>query len=249
MLLACHGLSCPGRLAPLDLALARGEWVHLVGANGAGKSTLLEALSGLATPRGELLLNGTAVAALSGEALAQQRGWLPQQQPAPGAMPVWHYLQMHLPRGAGTELNNVLARLLSQLSLHHKLESALTQLSGGEWQRVRLLAVILQIHPDINPQGSLLLLDEPMSALDVAQQQGVTRLLQHLCAAGIGVITSSHDLNHTLRYADRVWLLHQGELKYQGRAHEALTAARLAPLFQTEVTEVDTPQGRLLLLS
>jgi vitamin B12 transport system ATP-binding protein len=44
-------------------------------------------------------------------------------------------------------------------------------------------------------------------------------------------------------------LLHQGELKYQGRAHEVLTAARLAPLFQTEVTEVDTPQGRLLLLS
>ena len=121
MLLACQGLSCPGRLAPLDLTLARGEWVHLAGANGAGKSTLLEALSGLATSRGELLLNGSAVAALSGRALAQQRGWLPQQQPAPGAMPVWHYLQMHLPRKAGTALNNVLAHLLSQLSLHHKL--------------------------------------------------------------------------------------------------------------------------------
>lgn len=247
MLLQGLGLAAPGRVAPVDLSLSCGEWVHLVGANGAGKSTLLEMLSGLADTGGQLLLNGASVTTLSGRALARQRGWLPQQQPPPGTMPVWHYLQMHLPPDAASRGGEVLAQLLTQLNLNHKLRGNLTQLSGGEWQRVRLAAVILQIHPALNAQGRLLLLDEPMSALDLAQQQAVSTLLRQLCQAGIAIVTSSHDLNHTLRHADRVWLLHQGELVAQGPASAVLSAARLSELYQIDFTEIDTPQGRLLI--
>jgi vitamin B12 transport system ATP-binding protein len=85
-------------------------------------------------------------------------------------------------------------------------------ISGGEWQRVRLAAVILQIHPLANPSGQLLLLDEPMNSLDVAQQAALDRLLSELCAAGIAVVMSSHDLNHTLRHAHQSWLICRGDI-------------------------------------
>ncbi len=99
----------------------------------------------------------------------------------------------------------------------------MNQLSGGEWQRVRLAAVVLQIHPDANPVGQLLLLDEPMNSLDVAQQNALDRVLHHLCQAGIAIVMSSHDLNHTLRHAHKARLLKRGKLIACGRREEVLT--------------------------
>ncbi len=106
------------------------------------------------------------------------------------------------------------------LGLGDKLGRSVNQLSGGEWQRVRLAAVVLQIHPDANPVGQLLLLDEPMNSLDVAQQNALDRVLHHLCQAGIAIVMSSHDLNHTLRHAHKAWLLKRGKLIACGRREE-----------------------------
>lgn len=109
------------------------------------------------------------------------------------------------------------------LGLGDKLGRSVNQLSGGEWQRVRLAAVVLQIHPNANPVGQLLLLDEPMNSLDVAQQNALDRVLHHLCQAGIAIVMSSHDLNHTLRHAHKAWLLKRGKLIACGRREEVLT--------------------------
>lgn len=248
MLMQCQGVSVKGRLAPVDLHLQTGELVHLVGPNGAGKSTLLNVLAGLLPAAGEIRLSGQPVEQLNGAALAQQRAWLPQQQPPPGQMPVWHYLRMHLLQ-VTPETDRVLVLILELMGLQDKLMRHLTQLSGGEWQRVRLAAVALQIHPAINPRGRLLILDEPMSALDVAQQRAVDTLLAQLCQAGISVVASGHDLNHSLRHAGRVWLMHQGAMVAQGTADNVLTAEQLGPLYQIDFQRIETPQGALLLVS
>ena len=171
----------------------------------------------------------------------------PEQQPAPAALPVWHYLRLHSPPG-GVNAQATLTDLLQQLGLQDKLTRPLAQLSGGEWQRVRLAAVVLQIHPAINPRGALLILDEPLTALDIAQQREVDKLLLQLSEAGIAIVASGHDLNHSLRHADRVWLMHQGRVVSQGRAREVLTAERLEPLYQAEFVQLETPQGPLLYL-
>ena len=118
---------------------------------------------------------------------------------------MWHYL--HSPPG-GDNAQATLTDLLQQLGLQDKLTRPLAQLSGGEWQRVPA-AVVLQIHPAINPRGALLILDEPLTALDIAQQRAVDKLLLQLSEAGIAIVASGHDLNHSLRHADRVWLMHQ----------------------------------------
>ncbi|MBJ3815571.1 vitamin B12 ABC transporter ATP-binding protein BtuD [Shimwellia pseudoproteus] len=224
-LLSLQNIAVTGRLTPLSGAVLPGEYLHLVGPNGAGKSTLLACMAGLHPHQGTLLLEGKLLASWSGPALAQRRAWLSQQQLPPFAMPVWHYLLLHQQRGAARDVMQSLAR---ELGLDDKLTRPVSQLSGGEWQRVRLAACVLQIHPDCHAEGRLLLLDEPMASLDVAQQAAVDRLLARLHQAGITIVMSSHDLNHTLAHASGVWLLKGGVLLASGTAEQVLSEYHLS---------------------
>jgi vitamin B12 transport system ATP-binding protein len=83
----------------------------------------------------------------------------------------------------------------------------------------------------------------------VAQQRAVDTLLEQLRQAGMAVVASGHDLNHSLRHADRVWLMHQGTMVAQGTADSVLTAEQLGPLYQIDFLRIETPQGALLLVS
>ncbi|SUX62840.1 vitamin B12 ABC transporter ATP-binding protein [Citrobacter amalonaticus] len=170
------------RLGPLSGEIRAGEILHLVGPNGAGKSTLLARMAGLTSGTGTIALAGTELALWPAAKLARHRAYLAQQQNPPFAMPVWHFLTLHQPDKTRTDQ---LMAVAESLGLADKLERNAKELSGGEWQRVRLAAVILQIAPETNPQGQLLLLDEPMNSLDVAQQNALDRILHRLCQQGL----------------------------------------------------------------
>jgi len=245
MLLRLQQAAVPGRLLPLTGELAAGQLLHVAGPNGAGKSTLLSVIAGLQPASGTVLLDEQPLSDWNGAAMARVRGWLPQQQAPLSKMPVWHYLRLHL-KQAGGQTDDRLSTLLKRLQLQDKLSRSLTRLSGGEWQRVRLAAVCMQIDPHINPHGRLLILDEPMTALDIAQQKAVDDLIADLCAAGISVIASSHDLNHSLQQADRVWLMDKGALIAQGEPAEVLTPQRLTPIYQIAFRQLEL-DGRTLL--
>lgn len=245
MLLRLQQAAVPGRLLPLTGELAAGQLLHVAGPNGAGKSTLLSVIAGLQPASGTVLLDEQPLSDWNGAAMARVRGWLPQQQAPLSQMPVWQYLRLHLKQAAG-QTDDRLSTLLKRLQLQDKLSRSLTRLSGGEWQRVRLAAVCVQVDPNINPHGRLLILDEPMTALDIAQQKAVDDLIADLCAAGISVIASSHDLNHSLQQADRVWLMDKGALIAQGEPAEVLTPQRLTPIYQIAFRQLEL-EGRTLL--
>ncbi len=194
-----------------------------MGPNGAGKSTLLARMAGMTSGKGSIQFAGQPLEAWSATKLALHRAYLSQQQTPPFAMPVWHYLTLHQHDKTRTELLNDVA---GALALDDKLGRSTNQLSGGEWQRVRLAAVVLQITPQANPAGQLLLLDEPMNSLDVAQQSALDKILSALCQQGLAIVMSSHDLNHTLRHAHRAWLLKGGKNAGQWTQRRCAHAAK-----------------------
>jgi len=224
-----------GRLAPFSAQIGAGAQVHLIGPNGAGKSTLLARLAGILPGMGEVRLAGRELAAYQGGELAQHRGYLSQQQPPVALMPVFQYLALHRPAGAAeTAVESAILYLCQRLKLMDKLPRMLTQLSGGEWQRVRLAAVLLQVWPSVNPHSKLLLLDEPTNSLDVAQKVALDRLLREFCQSGRSALVCAHDLNHTLQQADWVWLLHAGRLAAQGATTEVMEPALLSSVYDVD---------------
>ncbi|KAG4065656.1 hypothetical protein HA402_006200 [Bradysia odoriphaga] len=224
-----------GRLVPFSGQIAAGLQVHLIGPNGAGKSTLLARLAGMLPGFGEVRLSGRLLETYTGNELARHRAYLCQQQPPVALMPVFQYLALHQPAGAEeSELENAILYLAGSLKLEDKLSRMLTQLSGGEWQRVRLAAVLLQVWPTVNPLSQLLLLDEPTNSLDVAQKVALDRLLREFCQSGRSALVCAHDLNHTLQQADRVWLLQSGRLVAEGGTHEVMEPGLLSKVYDVD---------------
>ncbi|AHG22345.1 vitamin B12 ABC transporter ATPase [Chania multitudinisentens RB-25] len=224
-----------GRFAPFSGQIGAGLQVHLIGPNGAGKSTLLARLAGILPGQGEILLSGRSLDSYPGDVLAVHRAYLCQQQAPVALMPVFQYLTLHQPAGASeSELENTILYLSQQLKLADKLSRMLTQLSGGEWQRVRLAAVLLQVWPTVNPHSQLLLLDEPTNSLDVAQKVALDRLLREFCHSGRSALVCAHDLNHTLQHADHVWLLHAGRLVAQGNTQEVMEPGLLSRIYDID---------------
>ena len=228
MLLELEQVAVERRLFPFSAQVASGQLIHLVGPNGAGKSSLLSALAGLLPTTGSIRFSGKELSDWSAPLLARHRAWLPQQQQPSALMPVWHYLLMH-DRQMDETRQQQLLHFTDVLQISDKLPRPLGQLSGGEWQRVRLAAVLLQIS---QPQGQLLLLDEPMTGLDIGQQAAVDSLLSALPGQGVTVIMSSHDLNHSLRHADCIWLMRPQQVALQGTPEQILLPEHLSALYQ-----------------
>jgi len=227
-LMQLQDVSENARLQGVSVDVGRGEIIHLVGPNGAGKSTLLARMAGLSRGKGRVTLNGEPLDGWTASELARHRAYLSQHQTPPFAMPVWQFLMLHQ---HDNQRSTFTGHVTEALGLENKLGRHVSQLSGGEWQRVRLAAVILQISPWDNDQGQLLLLDEPMNSLDVAQQTALDKLLAEVCAAGVTIVMSSHDLNYTLRHANRVWLLCAGRLIASGSTDAVLQSENLAAAY------------------
>lgn len=228
----CRNIAVAERLHAFSAQIASGSRIHLIGPNGAGKSTLLTRLAGMSRGAGDVLLAEQNLDEIPGPRLARLRGWLCQQLTPASLMPVFQYLSLHQPRNAEPAvLANVIASLCEVLHLSDKLARPVTHLSGGEWQRVRLAAVFVQVWPDVNPDSQLLFLDEPMNSLDVAQQQAVDQLISEFCAAGRSVVISDHDLNHTLHYAHQVWLMSAGSVIATGECSDVMVAEKLTAAY------------------
>lgn len=107
-----------GRLAPFTADVRPGEIIHLVGPNGAGKSTLLARMAGLTTGPGQVTLNERPLSDWPAQDTARHRAYLSQHQMPPFAMPVWHYLSLHLQN----ETQNALLKTIAEkLGLSDKL--------------------------------------------------------------------------------------------------------------------------------
>ncbi|WP_077661162.1 ATP-binding cassette domain-containing protein [Salinivibrio sp. MA351] len=267
MVVHAQDVSLPPRLFPLSLSVEAGQVVHLIGPNGSGKSTLLQLLSGLEMPEaGHIAINSQRLSGQTRQTLAQWRGYLMQHQRPAFVMAVFEYLNLvldSLPRSslqgqslprqslqqmAGSARDEAVNHIASRLAVSDKLHRRIDSLSGGEWQRVRLAGALLQVLPSLNPHACLLLLDEPATGLDVAQQEIIYQEISMMAATyGIAIVMANHDLNRTLVHADKVLLLNQGRLVATGRPGQVLTDRQLSEVFATPLEQVSTVNGPVIM--
>ena len=204
-----------------DLSAADGEVLALVGPNGSGKSTLLKALAGLAPMDGTVRIDGRDLAGVPPE--RRNVGWVPQS----GALFPHLSAIDNVAYGIGGRAGRTAAReWLDHLGIGDLASRRPAQLSGGQAQKVALARALAR-HP------RLLLLDEPLTALDVAARLDVRRALRTHLAGYDGVtVLVTHDPVDTVTFADRVIALEAGAVVQADVPAEVTRAPRTAWLAQ-----------------
>ncbi len=236
-LLEAQGLAFGHRAAlarDTALTLGAGEVVCLLGRNGSGKTTLIRTLLGLLPPlAGEVRVAGTLLPDLPAAARARHLSYVPQAQEMPfpytleAIVTMGRTAQLAPWQTPGTEDRAAARAALERVGLSSLTDAIYAEVSAGE----RQLALIARALA----QGAVaMLLDEPTAHLDLGNRHRLLQLLRALAAGGIGVLFTTHEPADALRYADRVALLHAGQLEC-GAPGTVLTAARLSAAYGVPV--------------
>lgn len=205
----------------------RGEVTSLVGANGCGKSTLLMMCAGLLPPAsGEILLNGRNVAELTRNALAKQLSYLGQSNSASnitvkalvshGRFPYLGY-----PRKYSDEDREKIDSAMTLAGVSEFSHRLLNELSGGQQQRARIAMMLAQ-------DTDAILLDEPLTFLDISHQLELMELIVRLKSMGKTIIMVMHDLNLALTYSDKVAVMEKGRIIAFDQPHLIAQSGALA---------------------
>jgi molybdate/tungstate transport system ATP-binding protein len=198
-------------LTGIDLVVPQGGYAVLMGKTGIGKTTILEAICGLRrVTRGTIHLMGRDVTDL--KPAERGLGYVPQDRALFHTMTVWEHLAfaLRIRRWPETEIEQRVAELTKLLGLEHLLNRKPPGLSGGEAQRVAL-GRALSFRPPV------LLLDEPLAALDQETRGDMHELLQSLRKeAELTTLHVTHDQGEAQRLADHLLVLREGKIIYNG---------------------------------
>lgn len=185
-------------LQTLSLELRAGEFVAIVGRSGSGKSTLLRILAGLEQPtRGTVLWDGKQVNGIyrGTTVMFQDSRLLP-----------WKTVKENVGLGLSGEWSEAADMVLAQVGLGERKGEWPASLSGGQQQRVALARALVR-----NPR--LLLLDEPLSALDALTRLEMQQLIERIwLERGFTTMLVTHDVTEAIRLADRILLLEEGRI-------------------------------------
>jgi iron-chelate-transporting ATPase len=237
------GFSVPERtlLQPLSLTLPAHSVVGLIGHNGSGKSTLVKLLaSQQPSSTGVIRFEGRPLNDWGSRSLARKVAYLPQHTPAAAGMLVKELVALgrypwHGALGRfGEDDRDKVARAMTLTHIEPFAERLVDTLSGGERQRAWIAMLIAQ-------DAEYLLLDEPISALDVAQQIDVLSLVRRLAREqNLGVVVVLHDVNMAARYCDDII---SGKLVARGTPAEIMTPDKLEAIYGIPMGVMPHPAG------
>jgi iron complex transport system ATP-binding protein len=221
-------------LAGVRFAAARGRLTAVVGPNGSGKSTLVRALLGrVRVAGGAVRVDDVPVSEQGRSQLAKRIAVVTQREELAFPLTVDEYVALgrfpHLGgwRGTRTSDRDAIASALARAGVEVLARAGrrVQELSGGEWQRVRLARALAQ-------GGEALVLDEPTTFLDVAHEMSVFELLHELTREGVTVLLVSHQLNLVARFADEIVLLHEGRVAAAGTPDDVMQAPILERVYE-----------------
>ncbi len=216
----------PGRTAfaldGVSLDARSGTITAVVGPNGSGKSTLVRSLLRRAPlSRGRVLVGGVDVAAISAREFAQLAAVVPQREEPTLPLRVDEFIALgrHARRSAFGAMRTAdvraVAVAIERSGVGDTAMRRTDELSGGEWQRVRIARALAQ-------ETSILVLDEPTAFLDIAHEMAVFELLDAIAREGRTVMLVSHQLNLVARFASKIVLMHAGTVAASGAVDDVM---------------------------
>ena len=231
----------------VSLRARSGLLIGILGPNGSGKTTLLRLLTGAERPQsGSVLLDGTPISALRPRLLAQRMALVPQRAATSSDFTALDVVLMgrqpHLGRFQSESASDIAAAraAMERLGILELAERRVTGLSGGEWQRVTIARALCQ-------EAEILLLDEPVSSLDIRHQIETLRLLRSLAhERGVACVCVLHDVNLAAHFCDELTVLYGGRVFASGRPGQVVTPELLRAVYgigaAVEVDESGLPR-------
>jgi iron complex transport system ATP-binding protein len=216
----------------VSLVAARGAVTAVVGPNGSGKSTLVRALLGRQRAEsGSVLIDGRDRREIDQRALARMVAIVPQREEPAFPMRVAEYVALgRLPHAGAWRAESpadraAVDRAIALTDIEPFRARGTDELSGGEWQRLRVARALAQEAP-------ALVLDEPTTFLDMAHEMALFELSSSLAASGLAVLVVSHQLNLVARFASTMVLLERGRVAAAGAPHDVMRADTLESVYE-----------------
>jgi manganese/iron transport system ATP-binding protein len=233
-----------GRAALDDVSflLSAGERVAVVGPNGAGKSTLFRVIAGVLNPTtGEVRVAGHCPGGHICIAYVPQRSQVDWDFPVTVADVVMmgRAGRLGLLRRPGAADRAYVRQCLDIVAMADLAERQIGELSGGQQQRMFIARALAQ-------QAELMLMDEPLTGLDVPSQEGIFEIMDQLRHRGVTLMVATHDLNLAAERFDRVMLLN-GRMLGIGQPADVLTPDRLLEAYGDHLRLVQTDNGVMVL--
>jgi manganese/iron transport system ATP-binding protein len=222
--------------------LQRGERVAIIGPNGAGKSTLFNVISGVINPnQGQVNIYGHIPGQHTCIAYVPQRSQADWKFPVNvadvvmmgrvGRMGLFHW-----PKRRDWE---IVHQSLALVEMTHLAKRQIGELSGGQQQRVFIARALAQ-------EAELMLMDEPLTGLDIKSQEAIFTILDKLRTHGVTILVATHDLNLAAERFDRLILLNR-ELVGFGLARDVFTPELLNKAYSGHMRLIDTANGTMII--
>jgi len=225
----------------VSMSVPNGSLYAVLGPNGSGKSTLLRTLLGTLDPvSGECFVDGRPVGSWKRRELARAVGVVPQIEPVTFPVSVREIVALgrypHLGpvTPEGPDDRRAITRALERCDVAEFADRSITELSGGELQRVRIARALAQ-------EPRFLALDEPTASLDIAHEMEILELLRSSVGAGMTVLLVTHHLDRAARFADRMLLMDQGRVAAEGTAADVLREETLKRVYDWKLDVREDP--------
>lgn len=231
-------------LKDIDLDVEQGEVIGIIGPNGAGKSTLLRLIAGYLSPdEGSITFSGRPLKDYNRRTLARHIATLPQALDMPFPYTVEEFIVMgRYPYDTrnfsyGIEEKEMVLEIMNAMNIGHLAGRQINTLSEGERQKVYLAQCIVQ-------DPGMLLLDEPVSHLDIKHQMRVLEILENLHTKGLTILMVLHDLNLASEFCSRIVLIAQGSVYATGSPAATLTYENIEKAYDTVVIVRENPLSK-----
>lgn len=226
----------------INFSIEKGKLVSIIGPNGSGKTTLLRNISGALRPSaGSIKLWNKDITSYKKRELAKHIAYVPQSTMVDFGFTVMDVVLMgrspYIGRfGSETHRDMEVAKdAMEMLGVLKLKDKKITQISGGERQRVAIACALAQT-PEV------IMLDEPVSNLDIQYQVQVLNLLKNLCSEkGMTVLVVLHDLNLASEYSDTVILLNSGRIEHMGSPYDVMTVPVIEKAYNTKIYMMTNP--------